>query len=268
VTDRHVDWTRLNAYVDGELPPQDAADIAVAAEVDAAVAHQIAALHALKADASLALPPAPEDLLGGLPLAPARIGRRMKTAAAVAAVIAVVGVPAILMNAPAPMSQARETDLAASARQLHTSWLAHDETRAAIPTSVVLDRLTEFGRLPVLPDLEATGLSLALVDVVRSADGPLLQIGYRGQHGCHLSLFVAESWSLVAVPVTDGAQERAYAWDAGDLAYLLLANGMDPSRFDLIAAKVEGATRTRTPLDDADRVALAENKRVSAHCSA
>ncbi len=62
--------------------------------------------------------------------------------------------------------------------------------------------------------------------------------------------------------------ERAFGWQTNDLGYLLFATGMDGSRFDLIAQKVEQETRSHTPFDQRTREALAESKRTSAHCAA
>jgi hypothetical protein len=58
----------------------------------------------------------------------------------------------------------------------------------------------------------------------------------------------------------------AYAWRAGDLAYLLAAVGMDRGRFDLLAESVHRATIERLPFDDDTRVALLDSRRKSLPC--
>ncbi len=266
MSDPSVDWTRLNAYVDGELSPQEAASVANAAAADAEIARQISLLYKLKGDVGAALPLAPEGLAASA-LAPARRTwpRRASLLVPVAAVAALV---AALLLAALPDRGASDDDLLASAQRLHARWLARDEAQAAVQAPALMDSLTRFGRLPVVPDLESTGLAIGLVDVFERASGPVLQIGYRGHRGCHLSMFVSAARLLAdpAAPVED--PDRLHAWTAGELNYMLLARGMDRSRFDLIAGLVEGATRSRTPLDAADRLKLAENKRTSAPCQA
>ena len=138
----------------------------------------------------------------------------------------------------------------------------------AAPT-VVLAALSRFGQVPVVPDLESTELAIALVTVSNSPAGRVLQIGYRGNHGCYLSLFVFAHGGLPKSPVRVAiGNDRAYGWRVDDLGYLLFAKGMDETRLTLIADKVEQATRDHAPLDSLARQQLAENKRNSASCHA
>jgi hypothetical protein len=171
----------------------------------------------------------------------------------------------------ATLTQAPDTrPILASARALHERWLQTDMTGEVESTPVVLAALTRFGRLPVVPDLESTGLEIATVGVFdEQPDSPMLQIGYRGHHGCHLSLFVVADRQL-RLPVDPGAtgREQSSAWQVGDLGYLLFAIGMDQSRFDLIAEKVEHATRTSAPFSVLDQQQLAANRQASTRCQA
>ena len=50
-------WEQLNAYVDGELPPDEAADVAEAIAREPVLAREVAALTALKASVAQAAPP-------------------------------------------------------------------------------------------------------------------------------------------------------------------------------------------------------------------
>lgn len=261
-------WKTLNAYVDGELSPQEAAEVACAAGANPRIADQIALLYHAKSGAHAAMPPAPDDLSSLIPSVPLlRLGWRRS--AAVAAGLAFACVLGVSMWW-ATLTQAPETGspVFASARALHQRWLQNDVTGQVETTPVVLAALTRFGHLPVVPDLESTGLEIATVGVFdEQPDVPMLQIGYRGHHGCHLSLFVVAD-GLLPGPTDLGAtgREQTSAWQVGKLGYLLFANGMDQSRFDLIAEKVERATRTSTPLSVQDRQQLAANHQASTRC--
>ncbi len=263
---RMPDWKILNAYVDGALDPAAAAAVADAAGEDAAVAEQIAVLYQLKGVSHGAAPEAPADLADLMPK------RRHIWPAALAACIAaalVIGA-ALWVGAATMRSPVLPADLLATARSLHGNWLMADARGSAdAPPAVLLTALSHFGQVPVVPDLESTELAVGLVTVAHGPDGPLLQVGYRGNHGCHLSLFafVDQRMPTATVRVADG-KERAYGWRVGDLGYLLFAVGMDQTRLALIAEKVEQATRARAPLDAAARQQLAENKRHSATCHA
>ena len=266
MTMRPPDWTTLNAYVDGELDASAAAAVADAAGRDAAIASQIAALYKLKGVSHGLAPEPPGDLRTLVPK------RRVRWPGAVAACIAaavVIGA-ALWMTVPSQRTPALPMDLLTKARTLHAEWLAADARGTAnAPPAVLLAALTKFGELPVVPDLRSTELTIDLVSVADGPSGRMLQVGYRGNHGCHLSLFalVDKRMPKAAVLVSAG-DERAYGWRVGDLGYLLFAAGMDQDRLALIAANVEQATRAHAPLDAAAQQQLAENKLHSATCHA
>ena len=260
------DWKTLNAYVDGELDPAAAAAVADAAGADAAVADEIALLYRLKGITHALAPEAPADLAD---LVPKR--RRIWPAALAACIAAAMVAGTALWVALATVrTPALPSDLLVTARDLHDKWLAADAHGPTnVPPAVLLTALTRFGQTPVVPDLESTALAIGLVTVAHGPDGPVLQVGYRGHHGCHLSLFVFPDARLprtAALAAT--GKERAYGWRVHDLGYLLFAVGMDQTRLALIAEKVEQATRARAPLDAAARQQLAENKRASVTCHA
>ncbi len=260
------DWTTLNAYVDGELDAAAAADVADAAGSDSATANQIAALYKLKGVSHGAAAEAPADLKALMPK------RRTVWPSAMAACIAatiLVGT-ALWMLVPSARAPTLSRDLLTKARTLHGNWLAAEARGMAdTPPAVLLTALTTFSQVPVIPDLRSTELEIDLVKVAEGPDGRMLQVGYRGNHGCHLSLFafVDDHMPKTAVRV-DAGNERAYGWRVGDLGYLLFAVGMDESRLALIAEEVEKATRVRAPLDAAAKQQLAENKRHSSSCQA
>ena len=263
---RVPDWKTLSAYVDGELDPAAAAAVADAAGEDAAVAEQIALLYQLKGVSHAVAPEAPADLADLVPKP-----RRIWPMALAACIAATVLVGTALWVATATMRPpALPSDLLATARSLHGKWLTVDAGGPTnTPPVVLLTALSQFSQVPVVPDLESTELAIGLVSVAHGPDGPVLQVGYRGNHGCHLSLFVFPDARLPRTAVLVATRkERAYGWRVGDLSYLLFAVGMDENRLALIAAKVEEATRARAPLDAAARQQLAENKLRSVTCHA
>ncbi len=259
-------WSTLSAYVDGELDAAAAAAVADAAGRDAAVADQIALLYQLKGVSHGVAPEAPTGLKSLLPK-PRRVWPAAVAAAAAALVLLTTAVWLSLSTARAPAMPPEVFDVA---RTLHTEWLNADAARPKeLPSTVLLAALSQFGEVPVVPDLESTELAVGLVSVADGPKGRLLQIGYRGTHGCHLSLFVfADDGMPHSVVRVAAGLDRAYGWQANNLGYLLFARGMDESRLALIAEKVEQATRARAPLGNLARQELAENKRHSASCHA
>lgn len=260
------DWQTLNAYVDGELGSADAAAVAEAAGNDSAIADQIALLYQLKGlSHETFASQIPADLSGIRMERP--FWRRNPVPMAAAVLMAlVVGAGLWLL----PARNTVEEDALSVARAVHGEWLKNDRGRNQENTTAVLvNALTHFRDIPVIPDLESAQLHVERVKFIEREREKVLQVGYRGNHGCHVSLFVFTSGHMPATMTQiDHGKERGYAWQIGDLGYLLFAVGMDPDRLDLLAHKIEAQTRTRTPFDNLTRQALAESKRHSASCAA
>ncbi len=260
-------WSTLNAYVDGALDAGAAAAVADAAgSDDGGTAEKIALLYQLKGVSHATAPTPPGDLAD---LLPKRRPRWRATFAAAAVALLMVG-SAIWVSLSGGGAPTLPSDILTTARLLHSQWLSFDETKTSVAEPVVLlAALSQFRQAPVVPDLDSTELAIGLVTVADGPKGRVLQVGYRGDHGCHLSLFVFANDELPETPVEgEDGLEHAYGWRVDSLGYLLFANGMDQSRLALIADKVEHATRTHAPLDSRAREQLAENKRHSASCHA
>jgi len=264
---RRPAWSTLSAYVDGELDADAAAEVADAAgSDDGATTEEIALLYQLKSVSHASAPEPPRDLAA---LLPERRPRRAAAFAAAAVALLLIG-SAAWVSLTATHAPTLPTDVLATARALHDQWLSVDEAKpAAAEPVVLLAALSEFGHAPVVPDLESTELAVGLVTVADGPRGLVLQVGYRGHHGCHLSLFVFANRELPSATVeVENGPEHAYGWRVDSLGYLLFAEGMDQTRLALIADKVEEATRAHAPLNNLAREQLAENKRHSASCHA
>ena len=259
------DWKTLNAYVDGELEAAEAGRVAEAAGSDPAVAAQIAALYRLKGLVRSAVPSPPAGLAAGI-AAPVRRPRGLAVAAVLAATI-VVGGSLWLTLEGRPRPELPQAAMR-TARALHERWLGSGSSGETTGARV-LAALSDFGSMPVVPDLTGTGLTIGFVANATRDGHRILQVGYRGRHGCHLSMFVFNDLALPqAAAEIEAGGVLAYGWQARQLGYLLFAEGMDGNRFDLIGREVERATRAGKPLDRRDQIRLAQNKRESASCKA
>lgn len=245
-----VDDVELNAYVDGELPPAQAASLGRRAARDPDLALRIARLHRLKAavagtfDAAanrLARLPAPQPAAR-----PARVRARRRWQPAALAAALVLGIAvggAAMLRQPSPAPD--------PAVALHDAWAGSDaQGTAEAPvwlTSVI----------------EATGLSLARVAPVRSHDGPPgVHYAFVGTNECRLSLFempaAAGTDSLLTLLVQGNL--RSARWQAGGNGYLVIARNMDGARFATIVAALKEATISRTA-PEAERIALLQAAR-------
>jgi len=215
---RNEDLQRLNALIDGELPPAEHAALAarIAAGRDLARAH--ATLARLKACVVDGVERGPVPQVPQLRAAPWRRAAGLAAAAAAAAVLAL----AIVAEYRRPPPESRPRHAADAAVVL-----------AALPAS------------PVIPDLAEAGLVLVGTEVETVAETPLLLAAYRGPRGCRLELRVRAAAAMV--PPTRGSSRRA--WAVGDLGYELVAFGMPAERFAAVADAAEAATRTVRPIE-------------------
>ncbi|MDO8874536.1 MAG: hypothetical protein Q8M24_19505 [Pseudolabrys sp.] len=210
---------RLNALIDGELPPAEHAALAdrIAAGRDLAQAH--ATLARLKACIVASADQAPA---GGFDIAIPKAKSRLLPALGIAAAAAVV-LAAVSLYPEGPTDQASRREIAPFV------------TLASLPAA------------PVIPDLTHAGLNLVGGEVERPGQTAVLVAAYRGPRGCRLELRVRPV--AVAMAATVGTSRAA--WTAGDLAYELVAFGMPSGRFAAVAAAAEAATRAGVLPDNA-----------------
>lgn len=258
---QRIDWTLLNAYVDGELDASTAADIAAAIARDPELAARVAALARLKA-ATGALAAAPTL---SLPTAPRR--RRAATVGGMAAGIAAL----FLVAAGIAWSLLERSDEPLWLRPVaaaHEQWLAAPASLARAG-GVSDDNLLREARvvgIGQVPDLTDAQLRPAWVSIT-GGDG--LYVGYIGVHGCRLGLWVGSSTGDVPrglAPVVL-PQLTAYAWHAAGRSYVVVARGMDAGRFSLLARTIERLTRQGAHPDEQTRTALREAPLTGSACA-
>ncbi len=215
-SNRDDDILKINAFVDGELPPSERASVAARIASDRELARAHATFARLKAAVIETMADGPTAALA--PQAPVRRYAGGLIAAAAVLVLAVVSV--------VYLSKER-------ARGLPSAAALQDIVRVAFPVG------------PVLPDLGVAGLQLANVEIQRPGDRHVLVATYNGSRGCRLQLRVQLRDGMIAS--AEGTSRRA--WVTGGLAYELLAFGMPESRFALVGAAAERQTRRGEPAD-------------------
>ena len=122
-----------------------------------------------------------------------------------------------------------------------------------------------------VPDLSAAKLYIAHIGDVRNPAGlPALVVGYRGTRGCRVTLLIDPSPEKLGQKAIsfeiDGL--RAVLWKAGPLRHVILAEGMAPLRFKLIAETVRRTSLERLPIDNPTRTTLARSREASPPCAA
>lgn len=256
------DWQSLNAYVDGELSPEEAAAVARRAARDPEAASRIAALSALRAAlrASVEAPP-PLDLAR---VSRPRAGAMWAAACALLAVLTGVAI-GLMVTGTAP-------DELEIAHDMHRQWIAENDPRPeAEPARTLQTSLAHLGLASHVPDLSSVDLAFAHIRALPvESKRRGLHVGYLGNRGCMMSLVIVENPGGTASarrerPHGDGT---AYIWQVGEYSYVLLADRMDPLRLMRIAAIVERMTRRSMQPGAGERLALRESRNQARPCSA
>lgn len=257
----------LNAYVDGELSPEDDARVAKAIARDPGLAAHVATLSRVKSALSgLAAEPAEPVHLPSHHWSKAMLA----VAASVGLFVAVMsGVLTGFLHFGGDQSSWYQEAAAA-----HADWALKPSSPDAREVDanlylVSMDRLN----LPAqAPDLTSAKLRLTYLKFYEAdADYPAaLHLGYTGRRGCRLTL-----WATAAPHTLDTrlaefreGKMRSFRWRQGRIAYALFATGMAENRFTMIAAKVHEATRKMRGFDDETRMALREVSGKAPPCAA
>jgi hypothetical protein len=259
-------FEELNAYVDNELPADRAADVAYFIAEDVTIARNVAALARLRST----IPEAVDVPALDLPSMkqPHHPRTAWLVAASVGFLLLVSGATFFSMHEQAARSHWLET-----AMSTHNSWHLPEGDGAEGSATSIRETADQGENLigAYIPDLSASKLSVVFVDT--SPDSlvlPAIVVGYAGTRGCKVTL-------LATTEKTDNHGEfrfltegeiSAYGWRTGKMEYLLIAQGMDRERFDLIAESVYRASTERLPFDEETRTALLESRRKSMPCMA
>lgn len=250
--DEVISRETLNAYVDGELPRDEAARVARLAAQTPAVAAQIATLRELKAAVPEIVPERDIRL-------PARRGFPAgRLAVAAAAVMLLVGAALLHLFPQAELEDAKWARLLESH---HNAWaFARGADRAAfLPAS------GPAGLLPL--NLESARLTFVGYQEISVAGRKVVRTGYEGTRGCRVSLFV--------YPAGLALDQKAFAdsllvrkWEVRNQGFALMADGMAGARFEGLARAVEDALREGAQPDPDTRQRLAQARRTSPPCQA
>ncbi len=234
------DLQRLSAYVDGELEPGEAAEIAADIAGDRDTARAVANLTALKAGVRDAFDTGPGEV-------PEIRSERRRTGFAAAAVVAVC----LLGAGGAWWTYGTQggSGILAGAVEHYDSWQDTGAIRkASVPGSVFVPDLTEAG-------LTARTIEPAVTLGAVSAS----HVTYLGRRGCRLSLYAYQAEGAeAAVPLASKSDVLVDRWTVQKLEYLLVARKMNPQRFQVLAGAMRKATQDAAPPDDTTRIAMSQ----------
>ncbi len=253
-----LSWTTLNAYVDGELEPDQAAQVAAALADDREAAAQVATLTKLRATVKTASPmPAPPPFV--LPPARPRAARWLPWAAAACFALLIGAASLGIGQRPAAGSSL------SAAIAAHQLWLAQSPPGTTPRLGVELAG-AEAGALPDLTLASLRLVHLSLDPAGRRGGGMLA--GYVGPNGCRVGLWIAPVEA--ALPLQPAVQDRdgllVRAWRGERASYALLGRGIDPARLDGIAALVARITRDEPGVPREQVAALTEARSVGPAC--
>lgn len=245
----------LNAYIDGELSPEDVARIARAIARDAAVAARVATLTRLKSTMS-GLADQPHGAIS-LPRPRWSVG----LVALAASFGLLIAVSATLLSGITPINNP-DPAWFDEARSEHKGWAVDpaDPNAREVEANLFLTSIERIA-LPVqTPDLTSAKLRLTYLqfyEATRTA-APAMHLGYTGRRGCKVTLWVTSAPETLGRNLTEIRLDkiRGFRWRVGETAYAMFATGMEEHRFTVIAKKVFDSTREHRGFDDGTRMAL------------
>jgi anti-sigma factor RsiW len=247
----------LSAFVDGELPPHEAARVAEAIAASPALAQRAARLHQMKAalagyGADLPLPDMPHlPPRSGRAISALRLGKlvALGSVAALCAVL-ILGVMPVSAPVSAPVAVLEPAAPALPALALHDDWLA------APPQAVTPDFPAEFGWMQAAA--RASGLQL----VHQRADLGQTHLGFKGPNACRLSLLVSDTGGReqpLRLTLSDSVQYAT--WQRQGVTFEMVARDMATARFATVAAGLYQGSKDHGA-DGALHIALLQSARL------
>ncbi len=261
---KQIAWKALNAYVDGELSPADAAGVAKAVAEDTALARQVAYLTSLKARVSELQPCHTPTIDLSDP------GRHYGQSALVASVALFTLLGVLLSGLVFMGGRTLPAGQIAYAEAAHGEWRI-SSTKASQPDqSEVLKASLEALKLDVqIPDLTKVRLTYDGIRKVTMGADDGLHIGYRGPHGCMVSVIVFDNPKDLTedIGVFKRSDRTVYGWRTRSTGVYLLADRMDPNRLLEITRVVHRLMKTQSLLDGQSIIALDRAKAAGQPCT-
>jgi hypothetical protein len=261
-----IGWETINQYVDGELPPRDAAEVAQAVATDPEYAEQVAVLSSLKA----AVAHSTDGLGAKIKFRQPRKTKLRHTWIPLVASLATVLLLGSLMSILVlktdfiyPVSGMR------LAEAIHTEWLDSRAQQSDSGHEALLKTTLEGLYLDAyVPDLSKVDLSFSGIRRVTTHGVEGVHIGYMGPSGCMVSLVVFRNHIRLPEDIAyfKASERPVYGWRVGKTGFYLLAHKMDSSRLYKIAKVVHRLTRIRLPLDPQSIIVLRDARTSSEPC--
>jgi anti-sigma factor RsiW len=220
----------LSAYIDGELEPAEASQVAHLIASDEAVARRAAKLSEMKATVASMVP----EIV--VVTVPQRHSTRWRLPWAMAACLAFAIVAAAWLGLQPEPKNSPALEIAAAAAMQHDLWQDDRNESPLAPAS------TPAGLFA--PEMVAAGLRLAFVRNEVVIDGhSALQAGYIGRHGCRLSLFRIPGlgFALDFGMSSEGDLLQA-SWAGDGVQFFLVARSMDEARFAFLAGVLKSVS--------------------------
>lgn len=230
ITDEH-----LNAYVDGELAPQDAARVTLAITSDRTISQRVVRLQQLKAAVAGF---AEAEALPDLPAHRHRPDRRpvwwiAAGLAGIAAMLATLDLSVSSLDKASREAAIQTANIAPAFMTLHDQWVAQPQDTAGF------DLPDEFSWMaPVI-----LSSNLQLLHLARSEG--TLHLGFKGPNACRISIFVSDFEGVddgLRMDISDRIQRAT--WQIGPLGFEMIARDMAPARFATVAAGLHQNSRT------------------------
>ena len=227
---RDRDWELVNAYADGELPDESAAELKLRLETEPEL---LAALEDVRqAQLRLAMLAPPRTTVE--PPRPDRLPRAAVTAAAacLAVILALAAAYELAWKPPAWTRAASDFH-----HQLSDNGYVLPE-EAALP-------VVSTARIGDVPAFDLSSSRLVLVDIqsARRAGRDLVAMHYRGRNGCRLTVVALEALAGDPANLPIRHEGLGKRWTVEHIHFYVLANGMDLGRFKAIATFAEAESR-------------------------
>lgn len=269
------DIETLNAYVDGELDKEDAAFVASAAAHDPIVARKIATLANLRSTLSetfIAPEPTISELVSRIEEKPTERDDRSgkSTWMAIAACLAGLLITGVFLYTNED-AQPGFITWASPVLEAHNLWELPGNGEEPVSLKSVNFLSNELAKLVYVPDLSSARLNMVYVKPDHYAGGVNLFVaGYAGTRGCKITLVARKALGVLDENMRDIGKPdlRALAWNAGPLDYILMSQGMDNDRFELIASTVRKSSLSHQPIESQTRIALGISRELSTPCTA